>query len=191
MIEAADGTGDTGLLRDSWERFTLKYCGKSIAARAEEMLQWTNGSRGTMIARVSPSALFRTDAASEGIVQRWYRPDLETSNWRPLSVSTRWSTAGYLTEEGRSYEGIAWYRARLELPASPEGQARLLIPNWKGKTVWLWCNGRFAGMQENVRKEKTLIDLSGLLRSGDNLLVFRIEGDGGLAGVPFVFEPAP
>ena len=94
-----------------------------------------------------------------------------------------------MTDAGRPYKGIAWYRGKVELASQPGSKMSLLLPAIRGSCVWVWCNGRYAGYAESRHGTEVVIDISDLLRMGQNLLVLRIEGDGGLLMTPFV--PAP
>ena len=73
-------------------------------------------------------AMFRTDPAKEGVLYRWYLADLPMRHWRTISVNTSWASVGALTDQGRPYTGIVWYRGSIDLESRPEGKVSLFFP---------------------------------------------------------------
>jgi hypothetical protein len=185
MAAAADRVGDMALLQDSL-LFPPTYGGPKKGERAKELLSWTDGTRGRLLATVSPDALFRTDPDGEGVVHRWYLPETDKHGWQEMPLTKTWSGAGVGTLSGRPYKGTAWYRAGLDLDSEPEDEMSLMVPSFKGSGLWVWCNGRFAG---HCSTGKAVFDVSNSLQSGSNEIVMRLDGNDGRIDAPFVFEP--
>lgn len=163
--------------------------GASVAAVARRVLPWTDGTKGKLIASLPPVAAFRADPASDGVLQRWYLPEASTKGGTHLRMTTAWHNQGVVTKEGRGYNGVAWYRAAMNLSSLQQGKARLLFPEVKGSGAWVWCNGKYAGMAEDSGDGNRTVNVSGLLKSGDNLIVIRVQGNGGLSLPPVLFTP--
>jgi len=163
--------------------------GATVAAFARKLAPWTDGPKGKLIAVLPTVASFRTDPASEGVVHRWYLPGRDTQGWRDLRMTSAWYNQGVVTPEGRRYEGLAWYRVNLRLRRLPSGPARLLLPELKGSAAWVWANGQFAGMTEDSGEGILTVNLSGVLRQGENRLAIRVQGEGGLTLPPLLFTP--
>ncbi|NPV45317.1 MAG: DUF4838 domain-containing protein [Armatimonadetes bacterium] len=189
MVEAVTRMGDTALLQDAGP-WGGSRSGAQFARNARELLAWTDGTKGKLVAVLPPVADFRTDPAGDGLVGRWYL-DQGSDGWRKLPMTSAWESQGVVTPQGRSYSGVAWYRAELNLPAAPAGTVRLFIPELGGTAAWVWCNGTYAGDAIVGQDNPLTVRLSGLLKAGHNRLVIRLKGNAGLSLPPFIFEPTP
>ncbi|MBI3920683.1 MAG: beta galactosidase jelly roll domain-containing protein, partial [Armatimonadetes bacterium] len=163
--------------------------GASVAAFARRINSWIGGAKGRLVAMLPSAASFRVDPEGEGIVGRWYLPNANIRGWKNLHMTTAWHNRRIVTAEGRRYSGVAWYRVKLGLPQTPEGKVRVCFPEVKGTGVWTWCNGTYAGMAEDSGENTLTVNVAGLLHAGDNLVVFRLQGEGGLSLPPFLFAP--
>jgi len=190
MVKAVNRVNNPMLLMDSGSRGG-RFSGRELGEKARALAQWTDGPKGKLLAVLPSKALFRTDPASQGVVFRWYRPDLDTKQWRVVPMTAGWQNAGVVTPQGRRYEGVAWYRSSVRLKDRPAGRVGVLIPELKGSAVWVWCNGRFAGYARTKRDRPIIVDCPTLLKKADNLIVFRVKGDGGLTLPPVLFAAAP
>jgi Glycosyl hydrolases family 31/Domain of unknown function (DUF5110) len=56
---------------------------------------------------------FATDPRDQGLDQRWFAPGFDDSRWKPIRTDLSWQEQGW-----PGYQGPAWYRTRLQLPAS-------------------------------------------------------------------------
>lgn len=188
MADAVRQMGDSALLQDAGP-WGGSRSGAGLAKAARDLAAWTEGPRGRRVAVLAPEAWFRTDPGSDGVVGRWYA-ERGNRGWRRLAMSGAWASQGVLTPEDRPYQGVAWYRCDLDLPAAPEGSPRLLIPELEGSEIWVWCNDAFAGYASAADDKPITVPLGGLLRSGRNRLAFRVMGAGGLCLPPVVILPA-
>jgi hypothetical protein len=97
-------------------------------------------------------------AATIGLAGRWdFQVDTEASGaresaWKPIYAPSKWGwerqgiTEDTLAVKGRCtkpYNGHAWYRKRLAIPASWAGSELTLLPGIRGQVFWLAVNGRF------------------------------------------------
>jgi len=188
MVKAVSRVNDSMLLQEAGP-WGGSLSGAAFIERAQRLLPWTNGTQGRLVAMLPAVAWFRTDPASEGVVQRWYRPQVSSQGWQQLRMTSAWHNQGIVTREGRRYRGLAWYRVKLQLPRLPAGSVRLLFPELQASEVGVWCNGQFAGLAEDSGEGLWTVGLTSLLRPGENLLAFRVQGEGGLTLPPFLFTP--
>ncbi len=115
--------------------------------------------RGELVAGLPDQWAFRIDSTGAGEAFRWWRARLPEGDWQRLRTKTAsWSDQGL-----RYYKGIAWYRARVTVPA-----------RFRGRKVLLW----FGGVDE---KAKVWVN--------DRLLGESFAPGPGLPGVPGAFKP--
>jgi hypothetical protein len=190
MMETVRRMNNSALLQDVGP-YGGRLSGSNVVAVARRFGEYAHGPKRRLLAVLSATALFRADPGPDGVVQRWYLPGLDTKGWKQVTLTTGWHHQGFLTPEGRPFNGLGWYRCALKLPEAPTDKAGLCLPEVRGSAVWVWCNGRFAGYWERTKQGQRHLDISGLLRPGENLLVFRVKGEGGLTLPPFLFTPQP
>ncbi|MCC7491082.1 MAG: HEAT repeat domain-containing protein [Fimbriimonadaceae bacterium] len=115
---------------------------------------------------------FRLDPTETGHEQNWFAPALPTADWKPIVAGQYWQQAGY------EYEGVAWYRRNLTLPARPEHQAAELSFQAVDESAWVWINGEYVGQHDigPLGWDKPFaLDVSGALRWGqDNQITVRV-----------------
>jgi hypothetical protein len=188
MIASVARVQDTMLLQDIGP-YGGRLAGTNLWRTAMQAAALTDGTEGRLVAVLPERALFRTDEAPDGVVQRWYTPNLQTRGWRTVRLTAGWQNQGFTSPDGLRFKGTAWYRCDLTLSEAPDPAARLCLPEVKGTAAWVWCNGDFAGYWERTKQGPRHLGLAGLLRPGRNLLVFRVRGEGGLTLPPFVYVP--
>jgi len=168
--------------------------GKSLRDFMNEVGTWANGSKGKLAAILPKTAEFKTDPGQTGVVHRWYLPNDASGGWRAISMLSSWYNQGAVTPEGAGYAGIAWYRAKVTLDADPPDSLTLLLPYIKASDVWVWVNGQYAGAATRTSAETAWnvsglqVQVTGLLKKGDNVVVFRVNGNGGFVLPPFFFQ---
>lgn len=188
MARTVKQVDNTALLRDAGP-WGGSLSGTQIAANARETLPWVDGTKGELLGEFPSVADFRTDPGPNGVVQRWYLPSHVSREWRRIRLTSGWGTQGVLGAAGRPYSGTAWYRIRFVRARDDASPVRLYIPELRGSSAWVWCNGLLAAHVRKARGEHMTVDLSGTVRRGQNLLAMRVEGDGGLTLPPFLFRP--
>jgi len=192
MLDAVKTVNNPMLLQDAgpWGgecsgQAMLDYM-KLLAAR-------TDGTNGKLLAVLPRTADFKTDPGKQGVTHLWYQPD-NVTGWKPISTCSSWYNQGVITPEGERYNGIAWYRSKVTLATNPAGKVTVLLPAVKAQNVWMWVNGHYAGYATRPEKETTWggtglqIPAAGLFKAGENLVVFRVNGAGGLALPPVVIQ---
>jgi sialate O-acetylesterase len=107
----------------------------------------------------------------------------DTGSWRAAPAALDYWENWGIPELGR-YDGLVWFRARVELTAAQARQAAKLSVGLADDVDVTWVNGRAVGHAFGL--EPRLYDLPAkLLKSGENLVVVNVHdfwGDGGLYG---------
>ena len=186
MVKAVADVGDTMLLQDAGP-WGGSCSGAGLGDFARGIAAFTSGDRGQLIATLPAAADFRTDPASEGVVDRWYLPSA-SHDWGTVALTAAWEHSGGGATEGRPYRGIGWYRTSVDAGDEVSGPVSLYGPDLRGSALWVWLNGKFAGYLTAGDNPPT-VDLTGRLDAGSNDLVLRVDGGGGLGLPPFLYQP--
>ena len=120
---------------------------------------------------------FSTDPDDVGISRGWSEPSFADGDWRHLSPGRPWE------EHGLDYDGVAWYRTTLTLPA----WSRVYLGFGEiDDTATLWVNGKQQMSWEagDRHSEAQALDITGLADPGAGVaLALRISDRGGYGGV--------
>jgi hypothetical protein len=87
---------------------------------------------------------FATDPMGDGHLQKWHEADFDDSGWQTIAIEQAWEKAGH------EYNGIAWYRRSVALPARPEGKINAVEIACDGvdECAWIWVNGTYVGQHD-------------------------------------------
>ena len=146
----------------------------------QELVPWTDGSKGTRIANLPLVWSFRTDPANQGLEQSWQTKAVEGS-WRTLRTDLYAQAQGIVTEDYQSYTGHLWYDTQIELTAEQiQGPIHLRFPGIFNE-CWLYVDGievahrPFKGLWWlNDYRFEWDVDLTGKLKLGKNRLTVRL-----------------
>ena len=143
-----------------------------------ELAERTDGSKGTLVAKLPLAWAFRRDPRDTGLALGWgYTP---ASGWETLRTDSYMQAQGVLHPDGQSFTGHYWYQTQVQLTAEQTtGAVHLLLPGAFNE-LWLYVNGALVAhrpvrepwWRTDYRFEWD-VDLSGKLRSGTNLLSIR------------------
>ena len=133
---------------------------------------------------ISTSWEFSTDPENRGLDQRWFAKDRhDGGHWQPIRIGAPWQTQGY-----GSYQGVAWYRTSVRLPAHLPAALYLYLGE-VGKSYRLFVNGRpVAHSQVQWPRRLTYADIAPHVRAGRaNVIALRVvagKTDGGILRGP-------
>jgi len=83
---------------------------------------------------------FKTDPDNQGEQAGWFAADFDDSGWLEIGIGKSWE------EFGQTYDGVAWYRRTVELPAIDPPPARAVLAfGGVDEDCWVWINGKSAG----------------------------------------------
>ncbi len=187
---AAQLTGDdppmiAAKLYDSYMKRFFRLCTEQGAARA------SGGNR--LAALCADRWEFLLDPARVGETLGWWRADLRGGNWQPLLASVSWSGQGL-----RYYQGLAWYRQTVRIPAEYAGRRLFLWCGGVDETAKVWLNGQAIGISHGAAFYPFELDATPAVRAGqDNQIVFCVAneqvnelGTGGIVAPVLLYAPA-
>jgi hypothetical protein len=169
-----------------------------------DLLAVTDGTRGTLVAKLPLEWSFRRDPHDTGVASGWaYKPvdltwwntrqsqrgegltdrhRLNPGHWEPLRTDLYMQAQGVVSPDYHSYTGHAWYRTDVELPAGTEKEkVHVRFPGIFNE-CWLYVNGRLVA-HRTYREPWWLtdyrfewdVDLTGHLKAGANTLAVRLH----------------
>ena len=183
----------------------------------QELLPFTDGTKGTLVAKLPLEWNFRRDADDRGVKEHWGKQPVDLTWWNeqaePTSVESRQSNPGnwekvrsdlYLQAQGlvtkdyQSYTGHGWYNTTIPLTQDQvKGKVHIRFPGMFNET-WLYVNGKEVAHRElramwwyNDYRFEWDVDLSGHLKAGENTVVVRINNPhhfGGMFRRPFLYR---
>ncbi len=128
---------------------------------------------------------FRTDPGDEGLPAGWQGSGFDDSDWELLRTGSTWEEQGH-----QGYDGVAWYRTRVQIPADWEGSPRIrLVASGVDDEYAVYVNGAHAGQfgqppDRSVFGWRTYTRLGPLLRYGEeNVIAIRVVDWGGGGGL--------
>ena len=177
----------------------------------------TDGTKGTLVAKLPLEWAFRRDPHDTGVVSGWARKPVDLAWWKARkdagSVDSHrenpgaWETLrtdlymqaqGVVSANYHSYTGFAWYRTDVEVPAAAAGKAHVMFPGLFNE-AWLYVNGHLVAHRAYKEpwwlsdyKFEWDVDVSGHLKAGTNTIAVRVNNPhhfGGMFRRPFLYTP--
>ncbi|MBI5832564.1 MAG: DUF4838 domain-containing protein [Armatimonadetes bacterium] len=164
-----------------------------------DLLARTNGTKGTLVARLPLTWSFRRDPHDTGLARGWAYQEADLGDWRargeklslddrrlfadgwePLRADLYLQAQGIRHADRQSYTGHYWYQTPLELTAAQAaGPVHMLFPGLFNE-AWLYVNGTLVAHRtysepwwRNDYAFEWDVDLAGRLRAGRNLVTVR------------------
>lgn len=110
----------------------------------------------------------------------WAGPEVRTDDWRQISLPGPWERQAY------NFDGIFWFRRRLETPLSWEGRDLKVLLGWSDDEIQVFFNGEeIPPEREHVNGvDRWTAEIPGqLVKKGTNLIALRFKDLGGKAGL--------
>ena len=181
-IADQDVVADTWL-RDSWLEPIRKQLLSGEASRpvgARTIKGWSDEAtfgdlwkRFEEVVQVPDVWRFRLDPDNRGEAERWYATDASDDSWQDIRIGEFWEVQGH-----PDYNGHAWYRLRLAIPAAARDRRLLLYFGAADESAHVWINGLKAGhhdIGDAGWNRRFSIDITKLARPGaDNLIAVRV-----------------
>ena len=179
---------------------------------------YTDGTKGTLLARLPIQWAFRRDRHDSGLVSGWAHRPIDLSYWRSVrhagSIESHMHNPGhwemlrtdlYMQAQGviepdyRYFNGHAWYRTDVTLSEKQlDGPVHIMFPGVLNE-CWLYVNGYLVGHRPVKmfwwRRQYDLewdVDLTDKLRPDKNTITLRIYNPfrlGGMYRRPFLYRP--
>jgi cyclomaltodextrinase len=120
--------------------------------------------------------LFTADSLKVGLDQRWYAEDVERSEWMKVETPGFWEDYPGLA----TYDGWGWYARTFQFVKTDEAMSIHFAGVDDDAVVWV--NGIEAGSHTGY-SEPFAVDVSGAIRTGENLMVVQVMDYAGGGGI--------
>lgn len=184
----------------------------------EELVPFTDGTKGTLLAKFPLVWNYRRDPQDVGVKEGWLNqvPDLswwkaevgknpqaahvknQSGHWEEVRTDMYLQAQGLVTADYQSYSGHGWYRTEMDLSADQTtGKVMLKLPGVFNE-FWIYVNGQevvhrpFKGLWWLADyKFEFETSVAGKLKPGKNVIVIRHYNPhhfGGLFRRPFLYR---
>jgi len=87
---------------------------------------------------------FALDPMRDGHLNKWHEAGFDDSGWETIAIEQTWEKAGH------PFDGVAWYRRTVDLPARPEGKINAVEIAFEAvdECAWVWVNGIYVGQHD-------------------------------------------
>lgn len=117
-----------------------------------------------------------------GFDQKWYNPETDTADWKPINLPGFWEDNGL-----PDYDGSVWFRRSFNLPENYKGEGFRVSLGQVDDYNMAWVNGHKLGtMLGNLNYSNYDVPDS-LLKPKDNVVVVRVFDAGGKGGMYNMF----
>jgi len=127
---------------------------------------------------------FRPDAENVGLAEGWHGATYSDDDWAVLDAGKRWEDQGF-----PDVDGYAWYRRRVDVPASWRGEKVWLVIGGANDACVVFCNGKRVNAYGDesdlsVNSIPLVAELSSNLRFGrSNLIAIQVHDWGASGGL--------
>jgi sialate O-acetylesterase len=108
----------------------------------------------------------------------WSDPKLNVSDWKTMTIPTRWENAGY-----PNLDGIMWFRKEINLPAAMAGKPCDLHLGPINDIDITWFNGVQVGSLSDASQPRDYHIPGSLVKAGKNVIVVNVEDIGYSGGL--------
>jgi hypothetical protein len=116
---------------------------------------------------------FQLDSAQSGQENNWYGTDFSDTNWQTIKIGEAWEK-----QIGKDYDGVAWYRRTMTLPARQEQDGTDIVFEGVDESAWVWVNGQYVGQHDiglDGWDKRFAMDVSDVLKWGaENQITVRV-----------------
>lgn len=115
----------------------------------------------------------------EGLMQKWYKPDMDDTAWKTMNIPQVWESAGL-----PDFDGVVWFRYQIIL-SKEEVQAGILLNlGMIDDSDVSYVNGVVAGsiLNSYTSNRNYKVDPA-VLKEGKNTIVIRVIDTGGGGGI--------
>lgn len=112
----------------------------------------------------------------------WISPAFNDSGWSRLKATSGWKDSGHA--DLANFEGVVWLRTRVTLTADQAAKANELTLGPVDTFDTTWINGQWVGSGGINWVWRDYQVPAGVFKAGENVIVLRVLGSGGLTGKP-------
>lgn len=139
---------------------------------------------------------FQWDPSAKGESEKWFESSYNDSKWLSARTDKAWEGQevgqDWKKENGKDYDGLAWYRNEFVLPQNTGAQKLLLFFGAVDESCKIWLNGELilerkfnADLNPNSWQEPFTVDISAKVRrdGGKNIIAVEVEDLQGAGGI--------
>ncbi|CAL4866578.1 hypothetical protein MMA231_00821 [Asticcacaulis sp. MM231] len=120
--------------------------------------------------------------ASAKAQRAWISPSFNDSKWPRLKATSGWKDSG--VTELKAFDGVVWLRTRVTLTPEQAAKANELTLGPVATYDTTWINGQWVGSGSIEWVWRDYKVPAGVFKAGENVIVLRVLGSGGLTGKP-------
>ncbi|MBN2080863.1 hypothetical protein JW859_01525 [bacterium] len=173
---------DTGEDPAAWARGLRAFPVTSLSVEQARQLAT---ARANQIIPLNEDWRFLTDPEQTGEERGLYQPDVLIECMDTIQCGKSWESQGY------SYDGMAWYRKWVEIPADWTGSRVKLVAEGIDDAYTVWVDGEavathgsFTDHEQTVWQMQTTTDITDYITPGaSNLIVLQVVDIVGQGGV--------
>ena len=184
--------------RNSWAVFVpgLRYTEWMPQMKSFFGITAYEGLKDKNVFAVLPKWKFRLDPEKAGDEEGWWKPGYEDREWPDIRAGKWWEPQGYgggpqKTDLKGGYNGIAWYRCRVDIPQDLKSKKIFLRFGGIDESGWVYFNGEKVGetvfdIEKNPWSYTTPVvcDVTRLVRfDGPNAIAVKVEDRNGAGGL--------
>ena len=108
------------------------------------------------------------DPKDSGQKNGWYLKNFNDSKWGILSIGKFWE------QQGKQYDGFAWYRIKFTSPRIEDGKKVFLAVGAADESAWVWLNGKLVGKHIDGWDIPFALDITKAVKQGENTLAIKV-----------------
>ncbi len=112
----------------------------------------------------------------------WIAPTFNDSSWSHLKATSGWKDGD--AADLKTFDGVVWLRTRVTLTADQAAKANELTLGPVDTFDTTWINGQWVGSGGINWVWRDYQVPAGVFKAGENVIVLRVLGSGGLTGKP-------
>ncbi len=112
----------------------------------------------------------------------WISPTFNDASWPRLKATSGWKDSG--VAELKNFDGVVWLRTRVTLTPEQAAKANELTLGPVATFDTTWINGQWVGSGSIEWVWRDYQVPAGVFKAGENVIVLRVLGSGGLTGKP-------
>jgi len=114
--------------------------------------------------------LFKPDPEKLGTRERWYLPETDAADWKPIKIGVFWE------REGFDIDGVGWYRREIDFGELAQGKRFYLHFGAVDESLHLWIDGKYVAAYNRGMDgwdKPFAIEVTDHLSAGKHTLIIR------------------
>ena len=176
-----------GLIHSSWGGTVAEtWISEEMMRKQEDFREKLEAAAGLDLDKLQAEARKRVEEwnlvierEDAGMVNGWYRPDIDDAGWNTMTLPVLWEQAGL-----PGLAGVVWFRKTITLDAARARQEIILNLGPVDDSDYTYINGHLIGKTlDQYNQNRRYVVSPDLLREGENLIAVRVIDTGGGGGI--------